>query len=173
MTESTTHRPALHSGYFDGSLELLRELAVTVDLDAAWPRLSAIAGKMRPHDALRMACFDQGGHLVVNAPPGDVPEMTAPQRDELIIDDLRTGTPAVPVDAQAMDWLIDAGYRSFLGVSTHAPAPLAQVAFWSNRPLAFDRTQVPLARWIAYHLGLAVGRGTVGKVSHHVESDRP
>ena len=28
--------------YFDGSLELLRELAVTSDVDAALPRLSAI-----------------------------------------------------------------------------------------------------------------------------------
>ena len=27
-------------GYFDGSLELLRELAVTMDVDAALPRLS-------------------------------------------------------------------------------------------------------------------------------------
>ena len=54
-------------GYFDGSLELLRELAVTSDLDAALPRLSAIANKMLPHDALRMACFDQRGHMIVNA----------------------------------------------------------------------------------------------------------
>ena len=47
--------------YFDGSLELLRELAVTIDVDAALPRLSAIVSKMLPHDALRMACFDQQG----------------------------------------------------------------------------------------------------------------
>jgi len=37
-------------GYFDGSLELLRELAVTSDVDAALPRLSAIVRKMLPHD---------------------------------------------------------------------------------------------------------------------------
>ena len=47
--------------YFDGSLELLRELAVTNSVDAALPRLSAIVSKMLPHDALRMACFDQRG----------------------------------------------------------------------------------------------------------------
>jgi hypothetical protein len=32
--------------YFDGSLELLRELAVTNNVDAALPRLSAIVSKM-------------------------------------------------------------------------------------------------------------------------------
>jgi hypothetical protein len=173
MTESTTHHPALHSAHFDGSLALLRELAVTVDLDAAWPRLSAIASRMLPHDALRMACFDQGGQLVVNASTADVPEMTASERDELIIDDLRTATPAASADAHATEWLIDAGYRSFLGVSTRAPEPLVQVAFWSKRPLAFDRTQVPLARWIAYHLGLGVGRGRVGTVSAPIDNVRP
>ena len=173
MTESTTNRPALHSAYFDGSLELLRELAVTIDLDAAWPRLSAIASKMLPHDALRMACFDQGGQLVVNASTAGMPEMAASERDELIIDDLRTGTPAVSADAQAMDRLIDAGYRSFLGVSTRAPEPVVQVAFWSKRPLAFNRTQVPLARWIAYHLGLGVGRAKPGKVSQPSDTERP
>jgi hypothetical protein len=59
--------------YFDGSLELLRELAVTSDLDTALPRLSAIVRKMLPHDALRMACFDQGGRHVVNASTADLP----------------------------------------------------------------------------------------------------
>ena len=66
IDESATDRRNSQDSYFDGSLELLRELAVTNDLDAAWPRLSAIVGKMLPHDALRMACFDQRGRAVVN-----------------------------------------------------------------------------------------------------------
>ena len=64
-------------GYFDGSLELLRELAVTSDVDAALPRLSSIVSKMLPHDALRMACFDQRWRPIVNASTADVPDMTA------------------------------------------------------------------------------------------------
>ena len=40
----------LHGAYFDVSLELLRELAITVDVDAALPRLSAIVNKMRVHE---------------------------------------------------------------------------------------------------------------------------
>ena len=58
INESAADRPDLQGAYFDGSLELLRELAVTNNVDAALPRLSAIVSKMLPHDALRMACFD-------------------------------------------------------------------------------------------------------------------
>ena len=50
---------------------------------------------------------------------------------------------------------------------------MVSVAFWSKRPLAFNRTHVPLARRIAYHLGLAIGRGKVGKVTPQVDEDRP
>ena len=67
IDESAADHPDSQGAYFDGSLELLRELAVTIDLDAALPRLSAIASKMLPHDALRMACFDQRGRPIVNA----------------------------------------------------------------------------------------------------------
>ena len=59
--ERAADRPDPQGAYFDGSLELLRELAVTIDVDAALPRLSAIVSKMLPHDALRMACFDERG----------------------------------------------------------------------------------------------------------------
>ena len=87
--------------YFDGSLELLRELAVTSDLDAALPRLSAIVDKMLPHDALRMG-IDQGGQPVVHASTADVPDMAPSDVDELIIDDLRSGVAGASADPQAM-----------------------------------------------------------------------
>src|SRR6185312_13182523 len=90
LNNSAADHLDLRGAYFDGSLELLRELAVTIDLDTALPRLSAIASKMLPHDALRMACFDQRGHMIVNASTGDVPDMTVSEPEELIIDDLRS-----------------------------------------------------------------------------------
>jgi DNA-binding NtrC family response regulator len=158
--------------YFDGSLELLRELAVTSDLDAALPRLSAIVSKMLPHDALRMACFDLGGRRVVNASTGDAPDMTPSDVDELIIDDLRSGVAGASDDPHAMERLVGAGYRSVLGVSTCDPDPLVRVAFWSKRPLAFNRTHVPMARRIAYHLGLAACRSTLGTGTHHIADAR-
>jgi hypothetical protein len=52
--ERAVDRWDLQGAYFDGSLELLRKLAVTIGLDAALPRLSAIVSKMLPHDALRV-----------------------------------------------------------------------------------------------------------------------
>ena len=158
--------------YFDGSLELLRELAVTSDLDAALPRLSAIARKMLPHDALRMACFDPRGRPIVNASTADVPDTMAADGDEVIIDDLRSGAPGATAASHAMARLVCAGYRSVLGVSTLAPEPLVRVAFWSKSPLAFNRSHVPLARRIAYHLGLGAFRSEVGNVAHHIDEVR-
>ena len=112
------------------------------------------------------------GRLIVNASTADVPDMTVSERDDLIIDDLRSDTVGAPA-SHATEWLVGAGYRSALGVSTRAPEPMVSVAFWSKRPLAFNRTHVPLARRIAYHLGLAVGRGKVAKVTPQIDDDRP
>src|SRR5678815_779732 len=163
--ESATDRRDSQDAYFDGSLELLRELAVTNDLDAAWPRRSAIVGKMLPHDALRMACFDPMGRPVVNASTAELPDMMTSEVDEVIIDDLRTRRFGAAAAPHATQRLVDAGYRSLLGVSTRAPEPLVRVAFWSKRPLAFNRTHVPLARRIAYHLGLVACHGERGTIT--------
>ena len=47
-----------------------------------------------------------------------------------------------------------------------------RVAFWSKRPLAFNRTHVPLAHRIAYHLGLGAQRGELGTVPPQIDGDR-
>ena len=78
IDESATDRLDSQGAYFDGSLELLRELAVTSDVDAALPRLSAIveqdaAARCLAHGVLRSA----GRSRVVNASTADVPDMTA------------------------------------------------------------------------------------------------
>ena len=159
IDKTAAHLSHSQGAYFDGSLELLRELAVTSDVDAALPRLSAIVSKMLPHDALRMACFDQRGRPIVNASTADVPDMMAADADEVIIGDLRSGAPGATAAPHEMERLVGAGYCSVLGVSTLAPEPVVRVAFWSKRPLAFNRAHVPLARRIAYHLGLGASRG--------------
>ena len=172
IDERAADRPDSQRAYFDGSLELLRELAVTPDLDAALPRLSAIVSKMLPHDALHMTCFDQRGKVVVNASTADLPHVAASEREEVIIDDLRTETSLSFAATQATERLIGAGYRSVLGVSTRTPEPLVCVAFWSKRPLAFSRAHVPLARRLAYHLGLGAQRGELGGITHPLDDDR-
>ena len=120
---------------------------------------------MLPHDALRMASFDQRGRPIVNASTADVPDMMASDVDEVIIDDLRAGAAGASAAPHGTERLVGAGYRSVLEVSTRAPEPVVRVAFWSKRPLAFNRTHVPLARRIAHHLGLGAGRGELGRVT--------
>ena len=154
MEKRAVDGPDLQGAYFDGSLELLRELAVMNTLDAALPRLSAIVSKMLPHDALRVACLDRRGQLVTHASTANLPDMPTSEGDELIIDDLRTRAVGSSAACHATARLVSAGYRSVLGVSTCAPDPLVRVAFWSKQPLAFTRAHVPLARRIAAHLGL-------------------
>ena len=172
IDDRAANRLDLQGAYFDGSLELLRELAVTSDLDAALPRLSAIVSRMLPHDALRMACFNQRGQLVVNASTADVPDMTPSEVDEVIIEDLRTDAVGAPAAPHATERLVGAGYRSVLGVSTCEPDALVRLAFWSKRPLAFNRAHVPLARRIAYHLSLGACRGEVGNVPQQIDDAR-
>ena len=145
--------PDLQGAYFDGSLELLRELAVMNTLDAALPRLSAIVSKMLPHDALRVACFDRRGQLT-HASTANLPELPTSEGEEVVIDDLRTRAVGPSAACHATARLVSAGYRSVLGVSTGAPEPLVRVTFWSKQPLAFTRAHLPLARRIASHLGL-------------------
>ena len=171
-TERAAHLSHSQGAYFDGSLELLRELAVTIDVDAALPRLSAIVSKMLPHDALRMVCLDHQGRPIVNAATADLPDMMAADADEVIIGDLLSEAPAATAAPHAMKRLVGDGYRSVLGVSTLAPEPLVRVAFWSKRPLAFNRAHVPLARRIAYHLGLGASRGELSNSTHHVDDAR-
>jgi transcriptional regulator with GAF, ATPase, and Fis domain len=172
IEQGAVDRPDLQDAYFAGSLELLRELAVTIDLDTALPRLSAIVRKMLPHDALRMACFDQRGQLVVNASTAEVPDMTTSEGEDVIIDDLRTRTPGASAAPHATERVVGAGYRSVLRVSTRAPEPLMRVAFWSKQQAAFDRTQLPLARRIAYHFGLAASRGEPVTVTPRIDDER-
>ena len=172
INETAAHLSHSQSAYFDGSLELLRELAVTIDVDAALPRLSAIVSKMLPHDALRMVRLDQQGRPIVNASTADVPDMMEADADEVIIGDLRSGATGAIAVPHAMERLVGDGYRSVLGVSTHAPEPLVRVAFWSKQPLAFNRAHVPLARRIAYHLGLGTQSRTLGRTIPQIDDDR-
>jgi hypothetical protein len=116
-----------------------------------------------------MASFDQQGRPVVTASTADVPDLMAADEQDVVIDDLRTRALGECVAAPATERLVDAGYRSVLAVSTDGPKSVVRVAFWSKRPRAFDRTHVPLARRIAYHLGLGASCRELGQLTHRVD----
>jgi transcriptional regulator with PAS, ATPase and Fis domain len=172
INETAVHSPQFQGAYFDGSLELLRELAITNDVNGALPRLSSIVRKMLPHDALRIACFDHSGRLVVDASTADVPDMITAAGNEVVIEDLRTSPFGASALSHTSERLIGAGYGSALGVSTRAPEPLVRVAFWSKQPGAFNRAHVPLARRIAYHFGLATQCRAIGRTIPQINDDR-
>ena len=93
--------------------------------------------------------------------------------ENVIIDDLRTRALGASAGPHATERMVGLGYRSVLELSTRAPEPLVRVAFWSKRPLAFNRTHVPLARRIAYQLGLGAYRGEQGKAIYQIDNERP
>jgi transcriptional regulator with AAA-type ATPase domain len=47
-----------------------------------------------------------------------------------------------------------------------------RLAFWSKQPLAFNRSHVPLARRIAYLLGLRASNREVGRIIHRIDDER-
>jgi transcriptional regulator with PAS, ATPase and Fis domain len=162
LTEPSTAGPAdALSAYFEGSVELVRAMADVLDIRTLFPRLSAIAGKMLPHDALALAFVDQHGQLVVEAATGDLPDMPpyspdVPFPEDFIIDDLATEGLAVARGMNPTDRLVARGFRSVLGMSARVGEDVLGVGFWSKQPHTYEGRDVPLARRIVDHIALAV-----------------
>ena len=79
------------------SAELLRTIADVLDIRTVFHRVSEIASKTLPHDALAMVFVDRGRHYVHQAKwPADFPDppsvtLKTPLPDEYIIADVGTG----------------------------------------------------------------------------------
>jgi len=146
----------------DGSVELLRTIASVLDIRTVFSRVSEIANKMLPHDAMVMSFVDEHGKTLRQAATGEVPELprpfrlSAPASDEFIVDDLRTeGSPASErIDVR--ERLIRAGYRSALCLGTQARHQGLNVGFLAKRSDAFHSRDLPVARRIVDHIALAV-----------------
>ena len=149
------------SAEIEASAELLRTISDVLDIRTVFPRVSEIAKKMLPHDALAMVFVDRDRHFVRQAAsPADFPDpprvtTIVPMPKDIIIDDLSAGTPPVePADAFAP--VIAAGYRSFLSVRIPAREQVIELAFWSKRPAAFEPDHLQVARRIADYVALSV-----------------
>ena len=146
----------------ESSAELLRTIAGVLDVRTVFPRVSEIANKMLPHDALSMVFVDRDRHFVRQAAaPADFPDPAAvtskaPLPKVLIIDDFTTAELPVFEPADAFAPVIAAGYRALLGVRLPAREQVIELSFWSKRPGAFAQADVPLARRIADYVALSV-----------------
>jgi transcriptional regulator with GAF, ATPase, and Fis domain len=149
-------------GDFDSSVALLRTLAGVLDIRTVFSRVSEIANKMLPHDAMVMSFVDDNGKTLRQAATGDVPDLPRPLRlsvpgaPETIICDLSTEALVVTEGTDTRVRLIRAGYRSALSIGTYAGDQMVTVDFLARRSDAFHPRDLPIARLIGDHIALAV-----------------
>jgi transcriptional regulator with PAS, ATPase and Fis domain len=161
----------------ESSVDLLRTISDVLDIRTVFPQISQIASKMLPHDRLTMMFQDQGGHIVFEAASTDeFPDLTRivksgtsmPDEGFIIIDDFSTAALPIAEPADLRDRLVAAGYRSMLTVLTRARDQAMGLGFWSKRPRAFERRDVPVARRIADHVALAVSHEQLADAARQV-----
>ena len=149
------------TAYFGVSAELLRTIANVLDIRTVLPRLSEIANRMLPHDALALGIVDRDGHFGVEATTGDLPgveprAVKMALRDGLIIGDLTRESLPVVRGPNPTPRLVAHGYRSVLTTFTKAGEQVLGLALWSKQRNAYELRQLPLARSIVDHVAVAV-----------------
>jgi transcriptional regulator with GAF, ATPase, and Fis domain len=158
----------------EASLELLRTISDVLDVRRVFPRISEIANKILPHDALAMVFLDESGQVVLRAATDGVPVVGShysklPHPDHFIIDDLATqDLPVAITDDSPSAKLLEAGFRSMLAVNTRARDQSLGVGFISKRSNAFSLSDVPVARRIADHIALAVSHEQLAEAARQV-----
>jgi two-component system response regulator AtoC len=162
----------------DSGVELLRTIANVLDIRTVFSRVSEIANKMLPHDAMIMNLVDKNGSVVSEAATGRLPELprplrlTVPTEHEVIIDDLSIGAMPVTASADVSSCLTRSGYRSALIVGTQARNQAIRVAFLSKQPHAFSAHAQPVARRIVHHIALAVSHEQLAEAARQIAETR-
>ena len=167
----------------ESSVELLRAIADVLDIRTVFPRVSAIANKVLPHDQLSMSFNDRDGAIVMQAATdvrfghlGRI-KMAECQWHDVdddfgIIDDLTEQRLPIAEPADLHERVVAAGYRSFLAVNTSARDQSMGLEFWSKRLHAFSVEDVPIARRIADHVALAVSHEQLAEAARQVAEAR-
>jgi transcriptional regulator with GAF, ATPase, and Fis domain len=149
----------------DASDELLRALFTVLDIRQVFPRVSAIAATVVPHDLLTFTFHDRGGEVILQAASADWDPLPARLKlapsasfDEgfSIVNDLKPEKCPVVEPPGFWERVHSAGYRSCLDVRLTARHQLLGLQFWSKQPGAFESHHVPVARRVADHVALAV-----------------
>src|SRR4030095_13143104 len=124
--EQLASAPGSLSAYFEGSHELLHTIAGVLDIRSVFPRVSEIARKMLPHDALTMSCQDEDLNVHVEAAASDafrglMSDLAGvPMAPELLIGDLRKETYPLSEHPYWRERIDARGYRSLLRVAIPA-----------------------------------------------------
>ena len=161
----------------DSSVELLRTISDVLDIRDVFPRVSAIANKVLPHDLLTMMFHDRGGHILIEAASTDEfrglsrftkADDSVPEDGFIIIDDFTTAVLPIVDPPDLRDRIVAAGFRSLLVVITRARRQGMGLAFWSKHAHAFSRADVPVARRVADHVALAVSHEQLADAARQV-----
>jgi DNA-binding NtrC family response regulator len=177
-TECLATDPGSLNAYFEGSQELLHAIADVLDIRSVFPRVSEIASRMLPHDALTMASQDEDFNIQLEAASSDdFRDMTLdsggrPMTPELLVGDLAAETQTLPEWPDMRQRIRGRGYRSLLRVAIQARDCRVGVGFWSKTAHAYDYRHLPLARRIVDHLALGVSHERLARVAGAVEPER-
>ncbi len=158
----------------EASVELLRTISDVLDVRRVFPRISEIANKVLPHDALTMVFVDESGQVVHQASTGDVPVIdvhstSLPHPDHFLLEDLATQELPVTITGHDLrEKLVAAGFRSILAVNTSARDQMVGVGFFSKRANAYSRGYIPFARRNLDHIELAVSHEQLSEAAHQV-----
>jgi transcriptional regulator with GAF, ATPase, and Fis domain len=166
----------------DASDELLRAISDVLDVRQIFPRVSEIATKVLPHDALTMTFHNGAGEVIIEAESEQTPYKIERLRcghagkvageSFLMIGDLSVDTFEVVEPPDFWAAVRANGYRSLLLVGVKAREQQLGLLFWSKRPHAFDKRDVPIARRIADHVALAVSHQHLAEAARIISEAR-
>jgi transcriptional regulator with GAF, ATPase, and Fis domain len=161
------------------SVELLRTIADVLDIRSVFPRVSGIANRMLPHDAMAMVFFDPDGKIAVQA--ASTPEFPdlerpliarRPLMSDYVLGDLAAEESPVARGPNPSERLVAAGYRSAICVFARARDQIMSVSFLSKRLHAFQQRDFPVARRIADYIVLAVSHEQLADAARQVAEAR-
>jgi transcriptional regulator with PAS, ATPase and Fis domain len=177
VREAPTNTPGTVDAYIATSADLLRTIAEVLDVRTIFPRLSEIANRILPHDALAIGFVGGDGQLVIEAATADLHDMRphaleTPFPEDIIIGDLTADDLPVGRGMSAARWLAARGYRSLLTTATRTGDRVLGLGFWSKHPYAYQRGHLPLARRIVDHIAVAVSHEQLATAAREAEDGR-
>ena len=169
--ESLASDPGSLNAYFEGSQELLHVIADVLDIRVVFARVSEIAKRMLPHDALTMASQDEDLKIYLEAASTDdfrgltLDSGGRPMLPELLVGDLAAEGLSAGEWPDMRQLLRAGNYRSLLRVAIQTRDRRVGVGFWSKQAYAYDSRHLPLARRIVGHLAVGVSHECLARTS--------